>query len=939
MKKCSTNKNGNPPCKPGFYQKTNSKGEECCYKGSKKTTKTSAKKPASPKSPASPQPNIALSADKPKVIAKGPAAFFDRAPVHTVSPEAWALPNQVEFTEWLTDTFVGYRKRPLSQPDEEAATRPTDTMQLFPHQLFVQDYMQYKSPYRGLLVYHGLGVGKSCTSIAAAEMLIRHKHVVIMLPAALQPNYITEIKKCGNRYYDRTKHHWVFVKDGVTDYVDPAVLKKNKGFWEVNDTKPPNYSELSAGKRDAIDRQIESIINKNYTFINYNGIDEAKIKDTMQGKGFFDNKVIIVDEAHNFISGVSNESKIVKSLYALMLTSKNSKIILLTGTPIINKPFEIAFVVNLLKGYQYQHVLEVRENNEGVLSRVMGTIPQVDTFKIEILPTTAKIHVTLLPTFFRRTSNGKVLMDDRQMLSDEDVIAKIVAAIEAKSKKSGKTLVRREEELFKYLPTKEEAFNSYFVDENKKTIKNSVMFMRRILGSVSHFTNDDPLLYPTMNVMPEDVYMSDYQFDKYFNARVDEVKLEKKKKNPDSLWSTPSVYKTYSRTICNFVFPEGITRPKPKDVDKELKKSDKKTVYDSKVEAALNALYLNEEDYLLTNLATYSPKFLKIAQNVRSSPGNVLIYSQFSIVEGVELISRVLQTVLKYKELVVKHTTAGWDIELPPKGTLTYIKFKPSESMNPKRRTEYINIVLSIYNNDFKQLPDTIRAKLKGRDNLRGDVLRVLFVTQSGAEGISLKNVRQVHITEPYWNKNRIDQVIGRANRTNSHVSLPADERNFDVFMYRMRFTKDQLADKTKTDIIRRRDKELTTDEVIYGIADRKHQIIEHFLEAMQKAAVDCPLNNASVGCFSFPVDLAGHTKAHTMDIAKDTLDSHSMQNITTMKRKAFKITIGSMNRSYIYVEDTNELFDYSLYVSTRVLKPVGYMKSLDATRFLITYV
>ena len=36
---CSTNKNGNPPCKEGFYQKMNSKKEECCYKERKPSGK------------------------------------------------------------------------------------------------------------------------------------------------------------------------------------------------------------------------------------------------------------------------------------------------------------------------------------------------------------------------------------------------------------------------------------------------------------------------------------------------------------------------------------------------------------------------------------------------------------------------------------------------------------------------------------------------------------------------------------------------------------------------------------------------------------------------------------------------------------------------------------------------------------------------------------
>ncbi len=58
-------------------------------------------------------------------------------------------------------------------------------------------------------------------------------------------------------------------------------------------------------------------------------------------------------------------------------------------------------------------------------------------------------------------------------------------------------------------------------------------------------------------------------------------------------------------------------------------------------------------------------------------------------------------------------------------------------------------------------------------DNLKGKVVQVLLTTKTGAEGIDLHNVRQVHIIEPYWNPVRLKQVMGRAVRVNSHRNLP----------------------------------------------------------------------------------------------------------------------------------------------------------------------
>jgi SNF2 family DNA or RNA helicase len=71
------------------------------------------------------------------------------------------------------------------------------------------------------------------------------------------------------------------------------------------------------------------------------------------------------------------------------------------------------------------------------------------------------------------------------------------------------------------------------------------------------------------------------------------------------------------------------------------------------------------------------------------------------------------------------------------------------------------------------------------------------MISPAGAEGINLRNVRQVHIMEPYWNEVRIEQVIGRAIRQCIHKDLPMEERNVDVFRYKMiRKSKKETSDE-----------------------------------------------------------------------------------------------------------------------------------------------
>jgi Rad3-related DNA helicase len=58
---------------------------------------------------------------------------------------------------------------------------------LLPHQRFVALYLDPLSPYRGLLLYHGLGTGKTCASIAVAQSFLEaNKRVVVLAPASLR---------------------------------------------------------------------------------------------------------------------------------------------------------------------------------------------------------------------------------------------------------------------------------------------------------------------------------------------------------------------------------------------------------------------------------------------------------------------------------------------------------------------------------------------------------------------------------------------------------------------------------------------------------------------------------------------------------------------------------------------------------------------------------
>jgi hypothetical protein len=65
-----------------------------------------------------------------------------------------------------------------------------------PVQKFVAQFMSPETPYNGMLLYHGVGVGKTCAAILTAEVFLElspKNKVYILAPPAIQPGFYRTI--------------------------------------------------------------------------------------------------------------------------------------------------------------------------------------------------------------------------------------------------------------------------------------------------------------------------------------------------------------------------------------------------------------------------------------------------------------------------------------------------------------------------------------------------------------------------------------------------------------------------------------------------------------------------------------------------------------------------------------------------------------------------
>jgi superfamily II DNA or RNA helicase len=133
-----------------------------------------------------------------------------------------------------------------------------------------------------------------------------------------------------------------------------------------------------------------------------------------------------------------------------------------------------------------------------------------------------------------------------------------------------------------------------------------------------------------------------------------------------------------------------------------------------------------------------------------------------------------------------------------------------------------------VVSDDKKFIIDNVFNKMSNKE---GKYIKFILGSKVMNEGISLSNVSQVHILEPYFNLGRIDQVVGRAIRWCSHYKLMNENNVYPkVKVY-------------KYAVSLRNENKLSSEEELYKKAEQKYILIKKLERAMREQAFDCPLN------------------------------------------------------------------------------------------------
>ena len=278
----------------------------------------------------------------------------------------------------------------------------------------------------------------------------------------------------------------------------------------------------------------------------------------------------------------------------------------------------------------------------------------------------------------------------------------------------------------------------------------------------------------------------------------------------------------------NFVFPK----------DSGLKDTMKET-------KAVDAVSYNYKDSTLKtygrifskeHIHEYSSKISKICDIILRSTGTILIFSQF-IEDGIIPMALSLEEMGISRFSTTPNTMSLLNEQTP--------KIKPIDSIHLKTKDQ-INIAghkfkparyLMITGNQLLSPNNTKDlAYFNDSGNKYGENVKVILISRAGSEGLDYKNIRQIHVMDPWYNMNRIEQIIGRGVRNFSHCNLPFEERNVEIYLHAT-----LIKDKERSN-------EECADLYIYRMAERKSIKIGNVTRLLKETSVDCLLNVKQTG-------------------------------------------------------------------------------------------
>ena len=721
--------------------------------------------------------------------------------------------KQRSMSEMILEAEEEEKKIDEKRKRGEPIDKEVKEFEISPVQRFISRFLSPATPFNSALLYHGVGVGKTCAAITSAEVFLErfpNRPVIILAPPNIQPNFKREI-------FDINKVKW---GDGET------IPNRGLGCTGSLYLELANCLYLKESESSLVKYRVERVIDRRYKIYGYlefaNSIEDLfkkRILPFIKGNARtqkenalireqFNGRLLIVDEAHNlresFEAAPKKEKKgkaavpegdelpIPEALTAVeddedadaspedkkaheegkrsaaklmevLDKAEGTKLMLLTATPMYNDPSDLVFLLNLL----------LRNDKRALLSMIPPGV------------------------------KGSLFTKDKSLTPE------------------GKILIGNASS----------AYISFMRGENPLNFP-----VRLPPLNAPKYTSWTPNDVNGMGLTSEDEKTRMLSLP-FIPCKLRGFALNL---NTAAIQSVKKVTANYNSEIffaqaANVSFP--VKSSKIEECIGNKGFSNIFSLVSSKAGTAATQFTADNVSWMdVDEIGDYSPKMEFVIKRLRTCKGLAFVYSRFISAGGLALAIALEVNGYMAAGARSRNILSGKDFV----GQCALCEQKANAHTNKDHTfTQAYYVFLSgdtgLSGNNRDSIDKSTIAS-GPESNIYGQKIKVIIGSTVAGEGIDLKFIREIYVLDTWFHLNKLEQILGRGIRNKSHIALPKTKRNVTVYLLTNQFPSESIMGSRET-----------TDMFFYRYALNKAYRMGVINRFIKQNALDCNINYEAV--------------------------------------------------------------------------------------------
>lgn len=686
--------------------------------------------------------------------------------------------------------------------------------EISPVQRFVSRFLSPATPYNSALLYHGVGVGKTCAAITAAEVYLErfpNRPIIILAPPNIQPNFKREI-------FDINKVKW---GDGDT------IPNRAFGCTGSRYLELANCLKMKESESSLVKYRVERIIDKRYKIYGYlefanfiEDIFKKRILPFIKGNArtqkenalireYFNGRFIIVDEAHN----------LRESFEAAPKKEKKGK-----------EP-------------------EVKEGDELPMPEVRDGVE--DDADADTSPEEKKAHeegkrsaARLMEVLDKAEGTKLMLLTATPMYNDPSDLIFLINLLLRNDKRTPLSMIPPGVK------------GSLFTKDKMLTDEGKVLIGNAASAYISFMRGENPLNFP-VRLPPTNAP----SYREWSSADVNGMVLANEEEktrmlklpfipcrlrgfalnvNTQAIQSVKKVTANYNSEIffaqaANIAFPVKTSKIEECIGNKGF--SNVFSLVSAKAGTAATQYTADNVSWMdAETIGDYSPKMEFIIKRLRTCKGVGFVYSRFISAGGLALA--IALEVNGYMAAGARSRNILSGKEFPGQCALCELKANAHANRDhPFTQAHYVFLSgdTGLSGNNRDSIDKATIAS--GPDsNINGQKIKVIIGSTVAGEGIDLKFIREIFVLDTWFHLNKLEQILGRGIRNKSHIALPKEKRNVTVYLLTNEFPQESIMGSRET-----------TDMFFYRYALNKAYRMGVINRFIKQNALDCNINYEAV--------------------------------------------------------------------------------------------